>query len=128
MAQVYFHFSNARGVLMDRCGTSVSDVIEACEKATSRVRSVIAATNLEVGVIESCMPSMRPATRFSSCPSHSCSARDVMPSKLPSFIRFHQCLNAIATTFLRRAFVGAIRAQRHFRRRPHAILRAARGS
>jgi hypothetical protein len=35
MAQVYFHFSNARGVLMDRCGTSVSDLIEACEKATS---------------------------------------------------------------------------------------------
>ena len=48
-----------------------------------------------------------------------------MPSKLPSFIRFHQCLNAIATTFLRRAFVGAIRAQRHFRRSPHTILRAA---
>ncbi|WP_065751291.1 DUF6894 family protein [Bradyrhizobium paxllaeri] len=47
MAQVYFHFSNARGVLMDRCGTSVSDLIEACEKATSKVRSVIAATNLE---------------------------------------------------------------------------------
>jgi hypothetical protein len=35
-----------------------------------------------------------------------------MPSKLPSFIRFHQCLNAIATAFLRRAFAGAIRAQR----------------
>ena len=51
-----------------------------------------------------------------------------MPSKLPSFMRFHQCLNAIATTFLRRAFVGAIRAQRHFRRSPHTILRAARGS
>ena len=69
--------------------------------------------------------------RFSSCPSHSCSAsrtEDVMSSKLPSFIRFHQCLNAIATTFLRRAFVGAIRAQRHFRRSPHTILRAARGS
>jgi hypothetical protein len=47
-----------------------------------------------------------------------------MPSKLPSFMRFHQCLNAIATTFLRRAFAGAIRAQRHFRRSPHTILRA----
>ncbi|MGY2905925.1 DUF6894 family protein [Bradyrhizobium sp. URHC0002] len=47
MAQVYFHVSNARGVLMDRCGTSVSDLIEACEKAASRVRSVIAAANLE---------------------------------------------------------------------------------
>jgi hypothetical protein len=47
MAQIYFHFSNARGVLMDRCGTSVSDLIEACEKATSKVRSVIAAASPE---------------------------------------------------------------------------------
>jgi hypothetical protein len=47
MAQVYFHCSNARGVLKDRCGTSVSDLIEACEKATSRVRSLIAAASLE---------------------------------------------------------------------------------
>jgi hypothetical protein len=41
------YFSNARGVLMDHCGISVSDLIEACEKATSRVRSVIAAASLE---------------------------------------------------------------------------------
>jgi hypothetical protein len=47
MAQVYFHCSNARGVLKDRCGTSVSDLIEACEKATSKVRSLIASANLE---------------------------------------------------------------------------------
>ena len=47
MAKVYFHCSNARGVLRDRCGTSVSDLIEACEKATSKVRSLIAAASLE---------------------------------------------------------------------------------
>jgi hypothetical protein len=47
MAKVYFHCSNARGVLRDRCGTSVSDLIEACERATSRVRSLIAAASLE---------------------------------------------------------------------------------
>ena len=47
MAYVYFHYSNARGALKDRCGTSVSDLIEACEKATSRVRSLIAAASLE---------------------------------------------------------------------------------
>ena len=47
MAKVYFHCSNARGVLRDRCGTSVSDLIEACETATSRVRSLIAAASLE---------------------------------------------------------------------------------
>ena len=51
-----------------------------------------------------------------------------MPSQLPSFIRLHRGLNAIATTFLRRAFVGAILAQRHFRRSPHAISGAACGS
>ena len=48
MAQVfYFHCSNPRGVLMDRRGTCVSDLIEVCEKATSRVRSLIAAASLE---------------------------------------------------------------------------------
>ena len=47
MAQVYFHCSNTRGVLMDRRGMSVSDLIEACEEATRRVRSLIASTSLE---------------------------------------------------------------------------------
>jgi hypothetical protein len=47
MAQVYFHCSNARGVLVDRRGTPVSDLIEACEQAVSRVRSLIASRSLE---------------------------------------------------------------------------------
>ena len=51
-----------------------------------------------------------------------------MPSQLPSFIRLHQGLNAIAKAFLRRAFAGAILAERHFRRSPHAIAGAACGS
>ena len=51
-----------------------------------------------------------------------------MPSELPSFIRLHQGLNAIATAFLRRAFAGAILAERHFRRSPHTISGAACGS
>ena len=36
-----------------------------------------------------------------------------MPSELPSSIRLHQGLNAIATAFLRRAFAGAILAERY---------------
>ena len=51
-----------------------------------------------------------------------------MPSELPSFIRLHQGLNAIATTFLRHAFAGAILAERHFRRSPRTISGAACGS
>jgi hypothetical protein len=47
MDKVYFHCSNAQELLIDRCGTSVSDLIEACEKATSTVRSLIAAASLE---------------------------------------------------------------------------------
>jgi hypothetical protein len=47
MVQVYFHHSNARGVSMDRRGIFVSDLIEACEEATRRVRSLVAASNLE---------------------------------------------------------------------------------
>jgi len=37
-------------------------------------------------------------------------------------------LNAIATAFLRRAFAGAMLAQRHFRRSPHTTSGAACGS
>jgi Domain of unknown function (DUF6894) len=47
MAQVYFHCSNTRSVVMDRRGTSVSDLIEACAEAISRVRSLVASTSLE---------------------------------------------------------------------------------
>ncbi|MGY4625464.1 DUF6894 family protein [Bradyrhizobium sp. USDA 4486] len=47
MTQVYFHCSNTNGVLMDRRGTLVSDLIEACEEATRRVRSLVAAATLE---------------------------------------------------------------------------------
>jgi hypothetical protein len=47
MAQFYFHCSNPQSVLMDRRGTSASDLIEACAEATSRVRSLIASTSLE---------------------------------------------------------------------------------
>jgi len=47
MAQIYFHCSNTQAVLMDRRGTSVSDLIEACEEATSRVRSLMASASLE---------------------------------------------------------------------------------
>ena len=51
-----------------------------------------------------------------------------MPSELPSFIRLHQGLNAIATPFLRRAFAGAMLAQRHFRRSPRTVSGAVCGS
>ena len=51
-----------------------------------------------------------------------------MPSQLPSFIRLHQGLNAIATAFLRRAFAGAILAERYFRRSSRTISGAACGS
>jgi hypothetical protein len=51
-----------------------------------------------------------------------------MPSELPSFIRLHQGLNAIATAFLRRAFAGAILAERYFRRSSRTISGAACGS
>jgi uncharacterized protein DUF6894 len=41
MAQVYFHCSNARGVLTDRCCTAVGDLAEARDHAASAVRSLI---------------------------------------------------------------------------------------
>jgi hypothetical protein len=51
-----------------------------------------------------------------------------MRSALPSFLVLRQGLNAIATAIIRRAFAGAMLAQSHFRRSPHAISGASRGS
>ncbi|WP_076866731.1 DUF6894 family protein [Bradyrhizobium mercantei] len=47
MTQVFFHCSNARGVLMDRRGTSVASLSEACEAATSMMRSLVATVSME---------------------------------------------------------------------------------
>jgi hypothetical protein len=47
MAQVYFHCSNNQGVLIDRHGACVADLIEAREQAASVVRSLIATPTLE---------------------------------------------------------------------------------
>ena len=47
LTQVYFHCSNTRGVLMDRRGTSVTSLAEACEAATCMMRSLVATVSLE---------------------------------------------------------------------------------
>lgn len=47
MAQVYFHCSNAKGTRIDRRGTAVFDLAEACEQAGLVVHSLIATPNLE---------------------------------------------------------------------------------
>lgn len=41
MAAVYFHYSNADGMLMDRCAAAATDLAEACEFADAVVRSLI---------------------------------------------------------------------------------------
>jgi hypothetical protein len=46
LGQVYFHCSNTQGVLVDQCGTSVADLMEAIEAATNLIRSRITAPNL----------------------------------------------------------------------------------
>jgi hypothetical protein len=47
MADVYFHYSNARGVLIDRCGTVVDDLLEARAYADCAVRSLIMTASAE---------------------------------------------------------------------------------
>ncbi|WP_038959244.1 DUF6894 family protein [Bradyrhizobium japonicum] len=47
MAQVYFHCSNAQGVLTDRCGAAVDDLDEAREHAATAVRSLTMISNPE---------------------------------------------------------------------------------
>lgn len=41
MAEVYFHYSNAGGVLIDRSGTALDDLAEARAHAEARVRQLI---------------------------------------------------------------------------------------
>lgn len=47
MAQLYFHYSNSRGALIDRRGADVDDLAEARDRATHFVRSLIAAPSME---------------------------------------------------------------------------------
>ncbi|MGX1110272.1 hypothetical protein AB7M47_008655 [Bradyrhizobium elkanii] len=47
MTQVFFHCSTTHGVLMDRRGTSVTSLSEACEAATRMMRSLVATVSLE---------------------------------------------------------------------------------
>ena len=47
MTQVFFHCSTTHGVLMDRRGTSVTSLSEACEAATCMMRSLVATVSLE---------------------------------------------------------------------------------
>jgi hypothetical protein len=51
-----------------------------------------------------------------------------MRSAQPSFLVLRQGLNAIASAVIRRAFAGAMLGQWDFRRNPHPISRASRGS
>ena len=43
MAQVYFHCSNTQGVLIDRCGAAVDDLVAAHDHAALVVRSLVMA-------------------------------------------------------------------------------------
>src|ERR1700736_5019572 len=43
MTQIYFHYSNTEGVLMDRGGAAIGNLAEACEQPTLVVRSLIMA-------------------------------------------------------------------------------------
>jgi hypothetical protein len=47
MAQVYFHCSNPKGVMMGLYGAPTGDLAEACEQATDIVRSLIMAPSAE---------------------------------------------------------------------------------
>ncbi len=47
VAQVFFHCSHTEGVLIDRRGTTVADLIEAREQAETVVRSLLKAPSLE---------------------------------------------------------------------------------
>ena len=47
MANVYFHYSHNRGVLIDRSGANVEDLIEAREHAHCIIKSLVMTSNSE---------------------------------------------------------------------------------
>jgi len=47
MTQVYFHCSNAKEVLIDRCGAMVDDLAEARDRAASVARSLTMRRSLD---------------------------------------------------------------------------------
>ena len=47
MSQLYFHCSNTKEVLVDRCGAPVDDLAEARDHAACVVRSLIKTRSLE---------------------------------------------------------------------------------
>jgi hypothetical protein len=47
MTQVYFHCSNSKGVLVDRCGAVVEDLVEARDQAARVVKSITTARSRE---------------------------------------------------------------------------------
>ena len=47
MTQVYFHCSNTKEMLIDRCGAMVDDLAEARDRAACVVRSLTTARGLE---------------------------------------------------------------------------------
>jgi hypothetical protein len=47
MAEVYFHYSNPRGVMIDRNGAAIGDLTDACEHADCIVRSLIMTPSTE---------------------------------------------------------------------------------
>jgi hypothetical protein len=47
LAQVYFHCCNDSRVLMDDSPAEIDDLVEACERATQLVQTLIAAPSME---------------------------------------------------------------------------------
>ena len=47
MSAIYFHYSNGRGVSIDRSGTAVDDLVEARERADCIVRSLLMTPSAE---------------------------------------------------------------------------------
>ncbi len=47
MAHIYFHYSTPYGVIMDRRGSDMEDLSEACERAQLAVHALIASPKME---------------------------------------------------------------------------------
>src|SRR5262245_51698364 len=45
MPHIYFHCSTPHGLIVDRCGSQVEDIIEACDRAEQIVHTLIAGSS-----------------------------------------------------------------------------------
>ena len=90
MTDVYFHYSNAHGVLIDRSGTAVDDLVGARKHTDCVARSLIMTASAEDGAAGSSTSPTMKAMRSLRCRSRQCSANRTRRVRCARKPRWHR--------------------------------------